>query len=386
MKKADPEENEVWLLDNTAYRPVHPDTHDPQPWQAEFVACFFRSGREDAGKYVSLIADQIGLDGHVGSNHEARKLIKERIQPFINAIAPARTVDVKISSQAGPSLICTLGPSYSNGISSQIILTGGEDSWDGTTVNVTSADGLFPALQAETHFAGPEGWAIISDIDDTIKITQTVNPVGTLQSTFAEEPKTTEGMPKFYKILNEQFKNPAWFYLSASPYNLYPFLHKFLHDNYLPGTMILRDASWMDFGGLLQSLTQGVQAYKVDRMAKIHKWLPKRKFICVGDSTQKDPETYAEIYKKFPGWIHAIYIRKVVDAPSMEKKNKEDRFTKAFEGVPNHIWKVFIKPDELADHVKHLAGEAHMAITGLLQQEQEERLENSAKKAVPSHL
>lgn len=82
--------------------------------------------------------------------------------------------------------------------------------------------------------------------------------------------------------------------------------------------------------------------------------------ICIGDSTQMDPESYAKIYKAYPGWIHAIYIRKVVDAPHMEEKNKDERFAKAFEGVESHIWKVFTEPDELAEHVKHLAGTAHM--------------------------
>jgi phosphatidate phosphatase APP1 len=59
----------------------------------------------------------------------------------------------------------------------------------------------------------------------------------------------------------------------------------------------------MVLGGVLKSLTQGTQAYKTDRMKKIHGWLPTRQFICVGDSTQSDPEAYAEMYKKFPGWI-----------------------------------------------------------------------------------
>jgi hypothetical protein len=59
----------------------------------------------------------------------------------------------------------------------------------------------------------------------------------------------------------------------------------------------------MVLGGLLKSLTQGTQAYKTDRMNKIHDWLPTRKFICIGDSTQSDPEAYAEMFKKFPGWI-----------------------------------------------------------------------------------
>jgi phosphatidate phosphatase APP1 len=372
-KKANPREDIVWLFDNTAYRPIHPYDHAPQPWQAEFVASYFKKGRTEADHIVSNIADLIGIDGKVGAGSSATlELIEKRVSPFIHAVAPARSVDVTLSMSAqveanAHTHALDLGPSDSNGISSQVFPTGGHDDMDGKTITITSAGGEFPLCKARMRYAGPEGWGIISDIDDTIKVTQTVNPTGILTTTFAEEPKTTTGMPEFYKILNEQFQDPAWFYLSASPYNLYPFLHQFINDKYLPGTIILRDASWMYLGGLLQCLTQGVKPYKVDRMHKINSWLPKRKMICIGDSTQMDPESYAEIYKKYPGWIHAIYIRKVVDAPHMEDKNKDERFTKAFEGVDAHVWKVFQEPDELAEHVKHLAGGAHMGLVGALQ-------------------
>jgi phosphatidate phosphatase APP1 len=90
-------------------------------------------------------------------------------------------------------------------------------------------------------------------------------------------------------------KSAPWFYLSASPYNLYSFLHEFINKFYPHGTLILRDASWRNLAGLLTSLTQGTQEYKVDRMEKIHSWLPRRKMICIGDSTQSDPEAYGEM-------------------------------------------------------------------------------------------
>lgn len=173
-------------------------------------------------------------------------------------------------------------------------------------------------------------------------------------------------MPDFYKILDQQLHKPCWFYVSASPYNLYPFLQKFVAQYFPEGTMILRDASWQTLGGLLGSLTQGTKNYKTSRIDKIHEWLPNRKFVCIGDSTQMDPETYAEMYKKYPGWISAIYIRKVLDAPFMEKKNKPERFEQAFQGVPSHVWKVFVLPDELVEHVSQIAGAAHFDVLDAL--------------------
>jgi phosphatidate phosphatase APP1 len=89
-------------------------------------------------------------------------------------------------------------------------------------------------------------------------------------------------------------------------------------------------------------------------MIKIHQWFPKRRILCVGDSTQTDPEAYAEIYKKYPGWIQAIFIRKVTDIPHMEQKNSDGRFQDAFKGVPQNVWKVFENPEELYEHVGKL--------------------------------
>ena len=354
-KPANPEKHKIILFDNISYRPVHPYPHDPQPWQAEFVAGYFDQGRKDVGDIVSTIADTIGLDGNVGADQEAKARIAERIQPFIDSIAPAKTVEISIPQPTGEPLKKILGPSNANGVSSQIELTGGNNKSDGTNIKFTA-----PAfgVTAHTHFAGPEGWAVISDVDDTIKTTQTTNPIGILKTTFADEPQAVTGMAELYKIIHDQFDNPAWFYLSASPYNLYPFLHEFIGDNFQPGTLILRDSSWMFLGpgGLLHSLTQGTQAYKTERIDKIHRWFPKRKFILIGDSTQSDPESYGEMYRRYPGgWIRAIYIRKVTDVSNMEDKNKPERFAKAFEGVPAQVWRVFERPEELMDDVKHLA-------------------------------
>lgn len=77
-KTANPKDHKVWLLDSTAYRPIDSDYSDLQPWQAEYVTCFFHTGRKEIGEVVAKIAEQIGLDDKPGSDHEARKRIEER--------------------------------------------------------------------------------------------------------------------------------------------------------------------------------------------------------------------------------------------------------------------------------------------------------------------
>jgi len=336
FRNVDPEKHVVWVLDNMAYQP----NGESGDWQAEFVAAIFLKGSgKGLSEIVADIADKIGLAG----DEEAEKTIANRLQPFLDAIVPARAVKVNFLDKK----TLKLGPSGRNGITTDELRLPKDAYKDGQVS--TSAAIKANAKDFKTAFATPRGWAVISDIDDTIKKTQTSSPIGILKSTFVEEPEAITGMPELYKHMVTKLNTPPFFYLSASPYNLYSFLHDFRAANFPPGTMILRDASWMSLAGLLTNLTQGTQAYKTDRIDKIHRWLPARNFVCIGDSTQADPESYGEIYRKYPTWIKAIYIRKVAGIAEMDEstKNSDERFEKAFEGVPKEVWYIFEDPSEL---------------------------------------
>ncbi|KAI0444002.1 hypothetical protein F4803DRAFT_561208 [Xylaria telfairii] len=322
----------VWLLDNTAYR-----NEKTGLWEAEYVAAMFsQHSSSTVIDAVGSIADKINLE----ERDPAYKTIEDRLGPFVQDIKPGTHVKALYRGKSPMKL----GPSGHNGISSQIKRLPGDK--DGSVVPTFArvpkgANGL---LEMRTFYADTEGWGVISDIDDTIKVTQTSDPIGILRTTFIETPEPTPGMPELYKHIHSLIKpNSAWFYLSASPYNLYPFLRDFRQTHYPHGTIILRDSSWMSVRGLLTTLTLGTEDYKVDRMEKIHSWLPRRKMICVGDSTQSDPEAYGEIYRRYPHWIKAILIRKVEDiaAIGIEAKNEPERFEKAFKDVPRDVWHVF---------------------------------------------
>jgi phosphatidate phosphatase APP1 len=74
------------------------------------------------------------------------------------------------------------------------------------------------------------------DIDDTIKITQTSDPIGILRSTFVSDATPIEGMPDLYTFIQRLISQTApFFYLSASPYNLYAFLRTFRQQFYPQG-------------------------------------------------------------------------------------------------------------------------------------------------------
>jgi len=165
-------------------------------------------------------------------------------------------------------------------------------------------------------------------------------------------------MPELYAELKTKLQDPPFLYLSASPYNLYPFLRSFRSDHFPSGPLILRDASWQNLGGLITSLSQGTKEYKSDRIEKVHSWLPRKKVILIGDSTQSDPEAYGECARKFPGWVGAIFIRKVTGIAGMdeETKNGAKRFETAFEGVDKGLWHTFTDPKEVAVEIGKLVG------------------------------
>ncbi|KAJ7454372.1 hypothetical protein B0H11DRAFT_2161224 [Mycena galericulata] len=308
------ENDAVWLLDNTAFR-----TKDGA-WQAEFVAAVFT--REPSTRLMDAVvqvADKLGL----GANDQRLATIEERLRPFLMDILPGRLITADFAGVKELSL----GPGGRNGISSDVRELHDLQTGSVVAAKAKAPEGATGLLDMKTHFAEDSGWGVISDIDDTIKVTMTSDPLGILTSTFLHgshsEPMPVPGIPDLYKYI-QSLITPAspFFYLSASPYNLYPFLRGFRDQHYPHGQIILRDASWMSIPGLLSSLTLGTHEYKVDRMHKINSWLPGKKMA-------KD---IAEL--------------------GIEAKNEPARFEKAFEGVPRSVWHVFEDPKECYDIIK----------------------------------
>lgn len=386
----DPALHNVWIMDNTAFRspqegddrPDLEEVKDPNVakptvldaserhmeratqgsgWEAEFVACYFiKHSGKDESKVVADIAYQL----NVGEDDVAcRQRIARRLQPFIDTVLPNRTLRISIDGKEEQ----TLGPSSYSGISSGNYQLHNPPPVPGLLQS--NAVNLPPpfSLPGSTVVADEKGWGVISDIDDTIKVTMTPSPLGILESTFiVEEPDPIPGMPELYGHMAQILQLPPFFYLSASPYNLYPFLRRFRDKHYPKGTIILRDASWQNLGGLITSLTQGTQDYKASRINKIHSWFPHRRFICIGDSTQSDPEAYGETARKHPGWIKAIFIRKVTGIAEMDikTKNSPERFEEAFKGLDRGMWHVFTDASELTERVEALSRDSNASVGG----------------------
>ena len=154
-------------------------------------------------------------------------------------------------------------------------------------------------------------FGVISDIDDTLLITNATSLKRMMRLTLLESATTRiafDGVAEFYQALHEG-GNP-FFYVSSSPWNLYEFLTDFMRLNKIvPGPMMLRD-----FGIDETKLIAGShQQHKLEQIRSIMDLYPTLPFILCGDSGQDDPEIYATITDEYPDQIRAIYIRDVSD-------------------------------------------------------------------------
>jgi phosphatidate phosphatase APP1 len=157
-----------------------------------------------------------------------------------------------------------------------------------------TARALVPDTQAK--------FGLISDIDDTVvtsNVTSKTRMILTAALTNARTRKPFKGVAAFYRALHAGV-NPV-FYVSKSPWNLYAPIVEYLAVQRLPeGPVMLRD-----FGFRTD------KEHKRKAIEEILTTYPKLAFVLSGDSGEHDPEIYADIMRRFPAQVRAIYIRSV---------------------------------------------------------------------------
>jgi phosphatidate phosphatase APP1 len=189
-------------------------------------------------------------------------------------------------------------------------------------------------------FLPAEGVSVISDIDDTIKVTEVLDRRRMLANTFVREFRSVSGMAEVYGRWARE-RGAAFHYVSASPWHLYPFLAEFLAAQGFPaGTFHLRDFRLMprDLRATLRSTGETKRRHARELMKRF----PRRKFVLVGDSGEWDPEIYAGLAREFPGQVERILIRNVTG-----EGEGAARWRRVFAGVARGKWRVFSEAAEL---------------------------------------
>jgi phosphatidate phosphatase APP1 len=185
----------------------------------------------------------------------------------------------------------------------------------------------------------PEGISVISDIDDTIKVSNVRNKKELLRNTFTREFQAVDGMAAAYQKWAAD--GASFHYVSASPWQLYEPLANFVEAAGFPaGTFHLKTFRAKDSTAL--DLFANPTEHKLAIIESLMTRFPKRTFILVGDSGEKDPEVYGQIARKHPQQVERIYIRNVTGEPA-----DGERYREAFDEVPRAILHIFTDPAAL---------------------------------------
>ena len=206
-------------------------------------------------------------------------------------------------------------------------------------ISLVMPEGDGRSFAGRVQLVSRTGVSVISDIDDTVKVTNVLDKRAVVENTFLKPFAVVPGMEKAYARWAEQ--GAAFHYVSSSPWQLYPALAAFFHDVGLPpGSFHLKTYRVQD--GTFFDLFASPFDSKVARVSQILAQFPERKFVLVGDSGEKDPEVYAAIYGKHGEQVLHICIRNVTgeDADAA-------RYVETFQNVPREHWSVFEEPETL---------------------------------------
>src|SRR5690606_20596413 len=173
---------------------------------------------------------------------------------------------------------------------------------------------------ATAHFVPPEGVLLVSDIDDTVKITEVLDRERLARRTLIEPFAFVSGTPAAYaRVLGT---GGHLHFLSGSPWQLYAPLAEGLEEaGFPPATFTLKP--WRPGRLDLERLLGDPFEAKLAALEELAVRFPKRRFVLVGDSGEKDPEVYGAFARAHPARVDHIAIRKVTPQGADDARYRE---------------------------------------------------------------
>ena len=162
--------------------------------------------------------------------------------------------------------------------------------------------GASPATSSVDILPASAPFFVISDLDDTLSVTNVLKTSALLRSAFWQDGDTqpaVKGMPELYQCLKAGgAPRPAFMLVSGSPIQYLDRVRVFLVRNGYPV-----------FGIALRDIgPKTLSNYKQPVIRRLLKAIPNQ-VVLVGDSGEHDPEVYAQMREEFPGRVAAVYIR-----------------------------------------------------------------------------
>src|SRR5262249_24774087 len=154
-----------------------------------------------------------------------------------------------------------------------------QDSGPTVAVRAVLRSGDERVFAGQISLVSSTGATVISDIDDTIKITNVRDRAATLRNTFLEPFPPVPGMVELYQNWARQ-GSVNFFYVSASPWQLFLPLRDFIRSNGFPaGAFYLKQVRWKDES--LFNLFESPLKYKPQVIEPLMEKFRDRRFILV---------------------------------------------------------------------------------------------------------
>jgi len=182
------------------------------------------------------------------------------------------------------------------------------------------------------------GVSVVSDIDDTIKISEVLDRRALLRNTFLLPFRAVPGMARLYRAWRD--RGAVFHYVSAGPWQLYRPLADFVESEGFPaGVFHMKN---FGFSRNPSALFDPADEVKIPAITALLERFPRHRFVLVGDSGERDPEIYGEIARRFPGRVIAIFIRNAGN-----EQSGSPRMTAAFRGLSTVRCVLFERPEEI---------------------------------------
>ncbi|CAN5301453.1 hypothetical protein BH11PSE11_BH11PSE11_11100 [soil metagenome] len=160
---------------------------------------------------------------------------------------------------------------------------------------------------------------IISDLDDTLLVSEVNSKMRLLSNTFLKNPLqrlAVDGAARLIRSIAARNPHAALapiIYLSASPRQLQDNILRFLRHNDFPAGVLLTKRVSNDSSSdpIMNQI-----AYKTKKIEDIFSRLPQVRFTLLGDDGEHDPEIYNQIRLRFPDRVEKVMIRRVNPDPA----------------------------------------------------------------------
>lgn len=174
----------------------------------------------------------------------------------------------------------------------------------------------FCALLALSFNSVSARTVVISDIDDTIKMTGVLNNRIHVGFNGLFSKRAFAGMSELYHEYHA--KGFGIYYVSGSPQMI---------DCRIDDFLVEKDFPQGDQRFLKDKISSDTYKFKMESIRNVIAKENPTSLILIGDDTEHDPDVYNDISKEYPGLVEMIYIRAVQDAKLPINKKMKNFFS-----------------------------------------------------------